>query len=129
MPVCQESDEVIQTFIKAYREGDVDTLADLYHVDAVLYNIDGISRGRDEIRAAWQGFADRFEVLDYNVLQREEESLGDYAFGHMTMSALLRERGAADPFTVHARSTEITRRGADGGWRFVVDHASVEIPK
>lgn len=129
MPVCQQSDEVIQTFIQAYRDGDVDTLTDLYEEDAVLYNIDGISRGRDEIRGAWQDFVDRFEVVDYNVLQREEESLGDYAFGHMTMSASLRERGAADPVTVFARSTEITRRGADGGWRFLVDHASVELPK
>ena len=87
MAICTEPAQVISTFVAAYRACDVDALTALYEEDATVYDIDGTCRGLAEIRKMWQAFANQFEVLDYRIDEREEQVVGEYAFGHMTMTA------------------------------------------
>ena len=133
MAICTEADQLIKAFAQALIAGDVEALTDLYEEDATLYNtaasmgyIDGKYRGKAAIRRSWQNAVERREVLDWEPIEREERVVGDYAFGHMVMWSKSRPRGTTvDPIASRARSTEIMHRSADGGWRFIVDHASV----
>src|SRR3954470_21441361 len=88
-------EQVIAAFVPALLSGNVDALADLYEEDATFYNIgsDVVTHGRPAIRAAWQGFVDSTDALDFIMGPREETVSGDYGFAHMTFVLKSRPRG------------------------------------
>ena len=133
MGLCTEPGQVIEAFDAAFAAGDANAIADLYEEDASYYDISGpalVHRGKAAIRKAWLDMLRALEFLDFTMGPREEAVAGDYAFGHMTFRATARPRGSTDePTIMEGRTTEILHRGADGGWRYHVDHASLPQPE
>jgi uncharacterized protein (TIGR02246 family) len=118
-----ESTGVIEAWQKATLAGDVDAIAELYEDDAVFYmpSFEILARGRTAIRQAWASLLEGNTVESIDILERDERIDGDYAWAHQhgVMKGVLGGEAVEVPF----RTTEVMHRGADGAWRYVVDHA------
>jgi uncharacterized protein (TIGR02246 family) len=119
-------DEFAQRFREAFLATDLDALAALYEEDAIFYSPkrDAVWRGPSDIVKM---FGERFAVstpIDLRGIEREEFSDGDYAVTHGVYELRERANDSGEERTWQARTTEVLHRGADGGWRMVIDHAS-----
>lgn len=118
-----QSTGVIEMWQKAYLAGDADAIADLYEDDAifVMPSMDIVAKGRDAIRNAWAGMLAMGESDSIEIIERDEQIVGDVAYAHQ--QGVIRGRIGGEPAEVPFRTTEVMRRGADGSWRYVIDHA------
>jgi ketosteroid isomerase-like protein len=55
------------------------------------------------------------------VFERDEHIDGNLAYAHQ--HGLITGKLDGEPVEIPFRTTEIMRRGADGNWKYVVDHA------
>jgi len=62
------------------------------------------------------GRADSVEIIE-----RDEQIVGDVAYAHQ--HGVIRGELGGEPAELPFRTTEVMRRGADGVWRYVIDHA------
>ena len=118
-----QSTGIIEMWQKAYLAGDADAIADLYEDDAifVMPSMDIVATGRDAIRNAWAGMLALGESDSIEIIERDEQIVGDVAYAHQ--HGVIRGRIGGEPADVPFRTTEVMRRGADGSWRYVIDHA------
>jgi uncharacterized protein (TIGR02246 family) len=118
-----ESTGVIEAWQKAYLAGDADALAALYDDDAifVMPSMEIVAKGRDAIRGAWAGLIAMGSAQEIEITERDEVISGDVAYAHQT--GVIRGEMGGERVEIPFRTTEVMRRGADGTWRYVIDHA------
>jgi ketosteroid isomerase-like protein len=114
--------------VAAYSNRDLDRWADLYHKEAVLLDSTGkqAAVGRDEIRLALE----RVLVLNGKLKIETVYAIeyGDVALlrGFIELEYLDQ---AGTPQKMVTQSIEVATRGADGIWRFKVDHPYGALPR
>lgn len=113
---------VFEAWREAMLAGDADAIAELYEDDAVLVipSYDVLARGRQAIRDAWAELLATGPVESIDVSEHEEMIDGDIAWV-MAVGVIKGEidgESVEIPFT----ATDVQRRGADGRWRYVLDH-------
>jgi uncharacterized protein (TIGR02246 family) len=110
---------VIERFSELLAEGDLDAMLELYEPDAAFAPQPGETvSGRDEIRAALEGFLavrPRIEGTIEKVLEAGDTAL---------VANRWRLSGTApdgSPVSMAATSADVLRRRPDGSWRIVID--------
>jgi len=108
-------------FEDRFNAGDIDGLMELYEPDAALIAQPGsVAHGSEQVRAALQGFLalkGRITLATKLVF-----TVGDLAYLSNTWS--LNGTGPdGRPVALGATTAEVTRRQADGSWRYVIDNA------
>jgi ketosteroid isomerase-like protein len=118
-----DSTGVIEAWTKAFIAGDLDGIMELYDDDAVFFmpSMEILAKGKDEIRAAWAGVIALGPVHSIDITERDEHIDGNTAYAHQ--SGVLKGEMGGEPVEIPFRTTEVMRRGADGSWRYVIDHA------
>jgi uncharacterized protein (TIGR02246 family) len=107
----------------AYQAKDAEAIGDLYEDDAILansgagYTVVGRLAIVEKVK---ENLAIDIEWFD--VRPMKSLVLGDYAFSHSTFRRRLTLPDGT-PQEGEGRSTLVLRRGADGNWRCVIDHA------
>ena len=114
---------IIEAWQKGMLAGDLEAIVDLYEDDAVLVlsSLGVAVKGTDAIRAAWADVLAMGETLAIDIAERDEVVVGDHAYAHQ--HGTMRVRIGGDEANIAFRATEVMHRGADGTWRYVVDHA------
>jgi uncharacterized protein (TIGR02246 family) len=108
----------------AYRAKDVEAVADLYEEGAIFANPPAWTAvGRADIAAR---LTELFAAADFETTYDPPEkshSVGEYAFVHYTSSTRVSMEDGSEN-EVRTRTTTIAHRGADGYWRYILDHNS-----
>jgi uncharacterized protein (TIGR02246 family) len=114
---------VIEAWQKAFVAGDADAIAELYEDDAifVMPSMDIVAKGRNAIRDAWAGMIAMGQADSVEILERDEHVVGDVAYAHQ--HGVIRGEMGGEQVEIPFRTTEVMRRGSDGTWRYVIDHA------
>ena len=117
-----ESTGVFESWQKAMLAGDADAIGELYEDDAVLLipSMDVVARGKTAIRDAWAGLiaAGRVDAID--VTEHEQTIVGDIAYA--LVAGVMKGEMGGEAVEIPFHATEVQRRGADGSWRYVLDH-------
>jgi ketosteroid isomerase-like protein len=114
--------------VTAYNNRDLDHWAELYHKEAVLLDAAGkqAAVGRDQIRLALE----RFLALTG---QMKIETVYAVEYGNITVLRGVIELEYKDqtgtPQKMVTESIEVATLGADGVWRFKVDHPYGALPR
>ena len=118
-----DSTGVIEAWSKAFIAGDLDGIMEVYEDDAVFVmpSMDIVARGTAEIRAAWAGLLAMGSVESIDIIERDERIDGNTAYAHQ--HGVLKAEMGGESVEIPFRATEVMRRGADGNWRYVIDHA------
>lgn len=118
-----ESTGVFESWQKAFLAGDADAIADLYEEDALLAmpSMEILARGRDAIREAWAGLIALGPVASIDIDEHNQTIVGDVAYAHL--AGVMHGEMGGEKVDIPFRATEVQRRGADGSWRYVIDHA------
>lgn len=114
--------QLYELFERAIASNDVAALTALYEAEAVVVPQPGrLARGREEVRAALEGFA--AAVSDFSVRATKEMIAGDVALvsGSWTATALGPD-GSTIP--IGGADAVVARRGPDGTWRMAIDDAN-----
>lgn len=104
------------TFAGLFNNGDADGLASLYEPGAVFVPQPGtVLRGAEAIRASIQGFLGtgfKMTMTTVFVLDNGDMALlsGEWKLTNNGQTAM------------SGKSSEVVRRGSDGGWRYVIDN-------
>ena len=119
-----ESTGVIEAWQKAFLAGDADAIAELYAEDAVfaMPSAEIFAKGRPAIREAWVALGALGDVEAVDIIERDETVVGDVAYAHQH-GVIRGTDPEGQPMEIPFRTTEVMRRGADGTWRYVIDHA------
>ena len=116
-------EQIEELMAAAYQVKDAEAVAELFEEDAVFastgagFSVVGRAAIVEKVKA---NFAMDIEWFNTNPVKFEV--VGDWAFSHLTFQRRLtlpdgtRQEG-------EGRSTVVLRRGADGNWRVVIDHA------
>ena len=118
-----ESTGVFEAWQKAMLAGDADAIGELYEENAVLAipSMEIVARGRKDIRDAWAGLIAAGSIDAIDVSEHEQTIVGDVAYAHL--AGVMRGQMGGEPVEIPFRATEVQRRGPDGSWRYVIDHA------
>lgn len=123
-----DDDSLNQAMVDAFLAHDLDAIAECYADDAVLYGPGGeIVRGRDGCRQSFAAMFERFEVLAFD-WDDYSDQVGEFAYHWGSWKWKARVRASGEEVVIDARTTDVRRRGTDGRWRIVLDHASVPLP-
>jgi ketosteroid isomerase-like protein len=100
---------------KAFNDGDVDALVDLYEPDARMMRDDGsVAVGPEEIRDIWSGFVAMGGRISLTT---------HYAVGSGDVALLSNSwTYEGDGMTFSSTTAEVARRQDDGSWRYVIDN-------
>jgi uncharacterized protein (TIGR02246 family) len=105
-------EEVDQLFVKFMKEGDVDSVIDLYDPEVTFVNQAGeIKKGRSAIREELGRFAETKQVFQFNIKKIIQN--GDYALVHNQWEMIT-------PKKMTGYAMEVMRRQPDGSWRFFI---------
>ena len=117
-----EGTGVFESWQKAMLAGDADAIGELYEDDAVLVlaSMEIVARGKKEIRDAWAGLIAAGRVDSIDVSEEDQTIAGDIAYS-MVAGTMKGEMGG-ESVEIPFRATEVQHRGADGTWRYVLDH-------
>jgi ketosteroid isomerase-like protein len=102
--------------------GDADAIGELYEDDAVLLipSMEIFARGKKEIRDAWAGMIAAGQVDSIDVSEHEQTIVDDVAYS--MVAGVMKAQMGGESIELPFRATEVQRRGADGTWRYVLDH-------
>lgn len=109
-------EEISKQLVLLLERGAVEEAARLYEDDALFIEVDGVSRGRSEIRAAHQKFLDaglKLQLIDSVTYVMDDLALVQWSW--------IVESGSGD--TMEGVSAEVLRRQPDGSWLFVIDNS------
>jgi uncharacterized protein (TIGR02246 family) len=111
---------VIERFSTLLSDSDLDALVELYEPDAVFAPQPGQTvTGRAAIREALTGFLELRPEMDgeiQEVLMSEDTALVSNRW------SLRGTRPDGSPVELAGTSSDVMRRGPDGGWRIVIDN-------
>src|SRR3954469_13941155 len=117
-----ESTGVFESWQKAMLAGDADAIGELYEDDAVLLipSMDVVARGKPAIRDAWAGLlaVGKMDAIDVN--EHEQTIVGDIAYA--IVAGVMKGEMGGEAVEIPFQATEVQHRGADGTWRYVLDH-------
>jgi uncharacterized protein (TIGR02246 family) len=109
--------ELHELFLKYFNSKDLDGLLTLYEDDAVLVAAPGEpAQGGDVIRASLEAFLQLGGQIEF-IAEAEPVISGDIALTHGRWR-LVPDVGDA----MEGETAEVSRRGADGTWRYVIDN-------
>lgn len=109
-----------ELFYKHFTAGDLDALIELYEPDAVFVGPDGReAAGKEAVRGALQSLLSLPE-LSFTYTPYFATLSDDVALMHATWTITGRDPEGG-PVTLSGVTVEVSRRSADGGWRYVVD--------
>jgi uncharacterized protein (TIGR02246 family) len=114
-----EPRQLHELFGKFFNAKDTDGILSLYEPDAVLIAAPGSepARGPEQIRAALDQFLAMDVKIEFGDAAVIAES-GDIALTHGSWKLVTSDGQSAG----EGRTAEVSRRGADGTWRYVVDN-------
>lgn len=108
--------------------GDADAIVALYAEDATLLapNLPP-QKGRDAIKAFWEGFLEVYTVR-FESGSDTVEGRGDLAYnrGHFRFTAVPKAKGVPG-IAEDGKFVEILKKQPDGGWKYVVDMYSSNL--
>ena len=125
MPAMTSLDHLVPRYRAAIIARDVEAVIDLYAEDAI-YFVPGFAidaRGRDAIAHAYREYFRQVAPLDFRLLGGEYQVVGDMAYGHRAYELRYRDHTTGAEQVAQVRATEVLRKGVDGGWRLLIDHA------
>jgi ketosteroid isomerase-like protein len=114
-------EQMHRLFEDTFNAGDIDGLMELYESNAALIAQPGsVAHGSEQVRAALQGFL----ALKGRITLETKLvfTVGDLAYLSNTWS-LSGTGPDGTPVVLGATTAEVTRRQADGTWRYVIDNA------
>ncbi|GIH22691.1 hypothetical protein Aph01nite_10010 [Acrocarpospora phusangensis] len=117
IPIAHSAQELGEHFVRLFRDGDTDTLAELYEDDALFAPAPGQeARGRTEIAAALRALRAAGATIELKLARIHE--VGDIA-----VYSNIATVGGVNPdgSDLVAPTIEVARRQPDGTWRYVVD--------
>lgn len=118
--VAPQIHEVVDEFVEAYNDGDVDGLMRAFAADFVdMSDGEPTLRGEQAHAETVSRLRDTFAKFTgrLTVQVEETETAGDWAYDWGTLRVELTPKGAGDPVVVERRFLEIWRRERDGHWR------------
>jgi uncharacterized protein (TIGR02246 family) len=117
-----ESTGVFESWQKAMLAGDADAIGDLYEDDAVLLlpSMEIEARGKPAIRDAWAGLIALGKIDAIDVSEHTQTIVGDVAYA--IVGGVMKGEMGGEAVEIPFQATEVQRRGADGTWRYVLDH-------
>jgi len=114
---ASEPGQVHDVFAKFFNSKDIDGLMTLYEDDAALLAAPGAPvQGKDAIRSSLQGFLEMGGTMTF-IASAEPIVNGDLALTHGKWRL---EVAGAEP--MEGSTAEVTHRGPDGEWRYVLDN-------
>ena len=117
---AQTPEQVHRLFQEAFNAGDAEALMALYEPEAVLVVQSGQTvAGADQVREALGGFLALKGTI--TLTTKDVVQGGDLALmaGRWSLSGTGPD---GQPVTLGGVTAEVVRRGADGGWRYVLDN-------
>ena len=123
--MADSPEDVIVEFEKAALANDFAAMADLYEQDAtlVMATMEVLAQGRDAIRATWESMSAMGQFVAMDIESRPIVQDGDLAVAHLVASVRLQSPDSDEATVIPVRATEVMRRGADGKWRYLIDHS------
>jgi ketosteroid isomerase-like protein len=111
-------------WVTAVESGDLAAIAAMNGPDTIAYPPDvAVLMGQPEISAAYAGlfaaYTAEVEVTDAQYLEA-----GGFVQSWGLYTLVLTPKGGGDAITLNGRFTDVAE-AVDGGWRYVVDHASL----
>jgi DNA-binding MarR family transcriptional regulator/ketosteroid isomerase-like protein len=118
-PLARTPDEVDRVFSAAISAGDLDTALALYEPEARYVHRSGRTEtGHAAIRQILRDLIAAGPTLVCHEISAVESGATAVVQSHWTVRQPQQDGGVAEH---SGRSFEVVRRGADGGWRFVID--------
>jgi uncharacterized protein (TIGR02246 family) len=111
-------------FAAAFFARDAPVVASLFEPDALCYLAEAgvLAKGQEGIRDAYRRiFGSDQVVTGFQLQERSLVADGDHAYAHST--GMFEVHADGRTWSVPLRATEVSHRGEDGHWRFVVVHA------
>ncbi len=114
----QKIREVIETWMRASKAGDLETVLSLM-AEEVVFLRPGCEpmRGREGFAAASRGMAGKMKIEGSPVLQEEIQVAGDYAFAWNYLDIRVTPSGSDKPMHQAGHILTVYRREPDGKWR------------
>jgi uncharacterized protein (TIGR02246 family) len=118
-------DDVLEAFRTALLAGNASELATLYEEDAVYYvpALGIAAKGRAEIRARWEETFTAWRAVSFEVEDHQLDVHGDLASSWLRASMTVEWHEDGRQEVIPVRAADVFHRGADGAWRYAVDHA------
>lgn len=125
---AQETPKALQeAFLDAVSVGDADAVAALYSDDTVYYPIGSMEAlGKEGVKADWGPFFDTYDVVSLELIDPQEEVLGDVAVAWGLWSMTFAPKAGGASVTMAGRFIDMSKK-VDGRWRYAVDHVSVPL--
>lgn len=119
LPLAKSPAELVALFNERMNAGDVDALLDYYDDDGSFSPEEGVLvTGKDAIREALLGFIAMQPTVVGNV--KWVQQVGDVAL-ILNDWTIHGRQPDGEVVNLTGRSTDVVRRGEDGGWRFYID--------
>lgn len=117
---AQTPEQLHEAFLAAFNARDLDALVALYEPDAVLVAQPGqVASGHDQIREALAGFLALNGPIEMTHIGAIHGAGIAIVYGRWTVEGTGPD---GQPLAVGGVTSDVVRRGDDGGWRFVVDN-------
>ncbi len=117
--IATTPEETVTLFTALLNEADIEGMMEFYDEEATFSPQEGaLVSGAADIREALEGFTAMQPVVTCKVVWVQQ--VGDLALvlNDHTLEGRLPD---GEVLKMQGRSTDVVRRGADGGWRFFID--------
>ena len=113
-------EEVVQTFYRAFNNGDIETIVALYEPRAMLVAQPGqVAEGHTAIREALRAF---FAMKPTLTLQKHKVVAGGDIALSMDTWTLTGTGPDGQPVSMEGTAVEVLRQQSDGRWLYVIDN-------
>lgn len=112
--------EVIETWMRATKAGDVETVLGLMTDDVVFLVAGQEPFGKDTFAKGMRGMGTQYE-MDGTAEVEEVTVLGDWAYTRAHLSVVMKPVNEARPIARAGFTLSIFRKGPDGRWRIARD--------
>ena len=120
MSTATRPEEVVQTFYRAFNNGDIETIIALYEPHAMLVAQPGqVAEGHAAIREALRAF---FAMKPTLTLQKHKVVTGGDIALSMDIWTLTGTGPDGQPMFMEATAVEVLRQQSDGRWLYVIDN-------
>ncbi len=125
-----DSPQALQdAFVAAMRANNADGLAACYTADAVNFPVEVMMEtGPDAVRQSWQAFFQQYQVTNVALADGHMEVSGDLAAAWGRFTLTVQPHAGGDPFDMAGRYMDVAKKGSDGRWLYIADHASLPLP-
>ena len=105
-----------------HSKGDVDSLMDLYTLDAVLLSpYESVNKGKEAIRESWEAWFETVNVEEASSTMDEIIVFGDCAYARGHFSDVYIMRSDSSRHVGEGRFSGLWKRSTDGNWKIARD--------